>query len=201
MKNPDGSAFQGTPEQFVQQKSSNFKKAFPQGSKISYRGDLTDLFEFKSQKDLGKESMKRKYNLNEDDVEVLDKLWNRKKDKLNTGIYTTNDYNAALKYANNNPLNVKSLYTNIRNPKASYPGESFRVIESDRNRLIQEGYDSLITPPSDFYKEGENVLFKSNQLKSAIGNNGMFDMTNPNIYKTLIPGFLGLKALQKSEEK
>ena len=29
MKNPDGSAFQGTPEQFIQQQSSWFKKAFP----------------------------------------------------------------------------------------------------------------------------------------------------------------------------
>ena len=28
MKNPDGSAFQGTPEQFIQQRSSWFKKAF-----------------------------------------------------------------------------------------------------------------------------------------------------------------------------
>src|SRR5699024_12010551 len=28
MKNPDGSAFRGTPEQFIQQQSSNFKKAF-----------------------------------------------------------------------------------------------------------------------------------------------------------------------------
>jgi hypothetical protein len=28
MKNPDGSVFQGTPEQFVQQNSQNFKNAF-----------------------------------------------------------------------------------------------------------------------------------------------------------------------------
>ena len=35
--------------------------------------------------------------------------------------------------------------------------------------------------------KGEIIPIKSNQIKSAIGNNGMFDMTNPNIYKGLIP--------------
>lgn len=38
MKNPDGSQFTGTPEQFVQQQSGNFKKAFPQNAEITYRG-------------------------------------------------------------------------------------------------------------------------------------------------------------------
>ena len=38
------------------------------------------------------------------------------------------------------------------------------------------------------------VVFPTNkQLKSAIGNNGMFDLTNPNIYKALIPA-IGLGA-------
>ena len=38
MKNPDGTDFPGTPEQFVQQNSSNFKKAFPEGYNKVYRG-------------------------------------------------------------------------------------------------------------------------------------------------------------------
>jgi hypothetical protein len=38
MKNPDGSAFEGTPEQFIQQQSSYFKKAYPQGYNEVYRG-------------------------------------------------------------------------------------------------------------------------------------------------------------------
>ena len=36
--------------------------------------------------------------------------------------------------------------------------------------------------------KGEIIPIKSNQIKSAIGNNGMFDMTNPNIYKSIIGG-------------
>jgi hypothetical protein len=35
-------------------------------------------------------------------------------------------------------------------------------------------------------------------IKSLMYNNGMFDVTNPNIYKSLIPGAIGLKALQES---
>jgi hypothetical protein len=38
MKNSDGSEFQGTPEQFVQQQSSYFKKAYPKGYDEVYRG-------------------------------------------------------------------------------------------------------------------------------------------------------------------
>lgn len=187
MKNPNGSAFQGTPVQFIQQNSENFKKAFPKGGGISYRGDLSKISEIKSQQELGKEAIKRKYNLNDDDTEALEKLWERSKDKLNSGKYTTNDYEAALSYAKGDKDRVSSLYTDIRNPKFTETGESFRVLEKDREILLSQGYDALITKPSSFYPEGENVLLKNNQIKSATGNNGMFDMTNPNIYKSVLP--------------
>lgn len=39
MKNPDGSQFKGTPEQFVQENSQNFKNAYPEGYDIAYRGE------------------------------------------------------------------------------------------------------------------------------------------------------------------
>ncbi len=38
MKNADGSEFKGTPEQFVQQNSENFKNAYPDGNEVVYRG-------------------------------------------------------------------------------------------------------------------------------------------------------------------
>ena len=38
MKNADGSVFKGTPEQFVQMKSGNFQKAYPDGYQSVYRG-------------------------------------------------------------------------------------------------------------------------------------------------------------------
>lgn len=38
MKNADGTEFTGSPEQFIQTNSENFKKAFPDGYDITYRG-------------------------------------------------------------------------------------------------------------------------------------------------------------------
>lgn len=38
MKNPDGTPFEGRPEQFVQQQSSYYKRAFPEGADKLYRG-------------------------------------------------------------------------------------------------------------------------------------------------------------------
>jgi len=42
MKNADGSDFRGSPEQFVQQRSKNFKKAFPDDADVVYRGTKSD---------------------------------------------------------------------------------------------------------------------------------------------------------------
>jgi len=38
MKNADGSAYKGSPAQFIQENSSHFKKAFPEGANKLYRG-------------------------------------------------------------------------------------------------------------------------------------------------------------------
>ena len=52
----------------------------------------------------------------------------------------------------------------------------------------------------------QNVILDPRQVKSAVGNNGMFDMTNPNIYKSLVPiigaGAYGLSnSWQPGEDK
>jgi len=60
---------------------------------------------------------------------------------------------------------------------------------SDQLRNVQN-----IRPLNDV----REVVFPTNkQLKSAIGNNGMFDMTNPNIYKALAPLLIGKKLLSE----
>lgn len=46
----------------------------------------------------------------------------------------------------------------------------------------------------------EQVTPFNNYLKSAIGNNGMFNMTNPNIYKALIPPTVGAGLLSQQEK-
>ncbi len=48
MTNSNGSPFKGTPEQFVQTQSKNFKKAYPNGYDVTYRGDLLHNPELRS---------------------------------------------------------------------------------------------------------------------------------------------------------
>ena len=51
------------------------------------------------------------------------------------------------------------------------------------------------------WNQADELVFPTNkQLKSAIGNNGMFDMNNPNIYKSVLPIGLGLGAASQIEQ-
>ena len=218
MKNPDGSPFKGSeltkkeiianPKladditnkeiaemQFVQQYSKNFKKAFGQNNKIHYRGNTVNSPIIQSQEQMGKEYIKHKFGIT--DKKRINYIFNRQKERgLNTGIYTTFDKKMATEYAGNKGI-LQELYGNMDKAKISHTGESFQVTAIDRDNILKEGYNSLLTPPVEHYPAGENVFFNSNQLKSAIGNNGMFDMTNPNIYKSILPyiGYTGAGAL------
>jgi hypothetical protein len=54
----------------------------------------------------------------------------------------------------------------------------------------------------DYLRVGDNQVTPfSNYPKSAIGNNGMFDMTNPNIYKSILPAATGLGAASQLDKK
>ena len=61
--------------------------------------------------------------------------------------------------------------------------------------ILRDQFNEVL-PDVDFLSFSEGTLkpqvtpFHKARIKSAIGNNGMFDMTNPNIYKGLIPAFL-----------
>ncbi|HPG58983.1 MAG TPA: hypothetical protein PKW98_14280, partial [Candidatus Wallbacteria bacterium] len=58
---------------------------------------------------------------------------------------------------------------------------------------LQKGYDFYKVSPDEY------VVPFTNYPKSAVGNNGMFDMTNPNIYKTIIGGAIGAKVLTSNK--
>jgi hypothetical protein len=219
MKNPDGSAFKGTPEQFVQQNSENFKKAFPNpvldeagNIQLNYHGTP-----YKLKDDVFKEHL------------AEGKLYGH-------GLYTTPKKDYALSYAkkrnNNSPdQTIYELYQNANkkqeltsvmekaderlknflkeNPKGSKDfNKKFDAFIKQEDNLFEKYYD-----PNDFkLKQGfdyfkpndlEQVVPYSNYPKSAIGNNGMFDMSNPNIYKGIVPlgvGLFGAKALEQQKE-
>ena len=182
MKNPDGSPFQGTPEQFVQQNSENFKKAFPDYyGKLLYHGspnkfDNFDEFKFGTGNDDG---------------------------FYGKGIYTSPDRYVAKSYSYKNMFDPNSkqgeiyeLYVNSKNPGFVYKNNE-RVMPSgtakDFARGINNDIDKFNYDLLDVKKPGnhhEVVIPFNNTVKSAIGNNGMFDMTNPNIYKSILP-FVG----------
>ena len=249
MKNPDGSTFQGTPEQFVQQQSQNFKNAF--GNPV-----LDDAGNVQ-------------YNYH-GSPNVIDNFDKSKffSGKFGKGVYTSADKEAILKsYANPDKSRVKKigeitgtnsqdahlyeLYLNSNNKKViddiidvpynikdygkaleDYPSrqELYNKYSSQvkENSWIKtdEDFDkflsyigetprekaNLVMPEVDFLRINDTPLKEqvtpfSNYPKSAIGNNGMFDMTNPNIYKSVLPyagytgaGTLTYKALQGQEE-
>src|SRR5699024_218602 len=74
----------------------------------------------------------------------------------------------------------------------------------DAETLWKNKYDGVMVSPEHKFN-AEYVVGQPNQIKSAVGNNGMFDMSNPNIYKALVPligaGAAGATMLSKPEEE
>lgn len=100
----------------------------------------------------------------------------------------------AAPYGNSNGANVMPVYLSAKKPLEWRLGsEASRTIQAKRNELnakefaawVQsQGYDSIhITSPDIGSVKGEDqwVVFRPEQIKSAIGNNGNFDPQNPDI--------------------
>ena len=178
MKNPDGTDFPGLPEQFVQQNSKNFKKAFG-NTQVLVNGrpqilthNSPDRF---TEFNLDKISNGR---LSGDGIYTFEenKMWNGIPEHLKKHVRYPAKTNQ-IKYGNIE----YNLYGNSTNPRIG-KGQ-FDDITKDE---IIDGYTSTKVVDNI---NGKNIHVFPNprQLKSAIGNNGMFDMTNPNIYKGIIP--------------
>lgn len=216
MKNPDGSVFQGTPEQFVQQNSENFKKAFGNSKLVNPDGSPTIQYHGSAKKfDTFDES---KFQLGDSGYSGV-------------GIYTTPSKSTAQSYAMSSSKfhsgkiepTVYELYGQANNPISS----SLLIKENKGRDLFnfhrKNNWKGELTPEESLmefdaaiadqlpnverirpWNDAREIVFPSNkQLKSAIGNNGMFDMTNPNIYKSIVgalaTGTLGKKAMRKKE--
>ena len=72
------------------------------------------------------------------------------------------------------------------------------------NNTIRDQFKEVL-PDVDFLSFNEGSLkpqvtpFHKARIKSAVGNNGMFNMTNPNIYKALVPATAGVGVLSQQE--
>ena len=197
MKNVDGSPFQGMPEQFVQQQSKNFKKAFPNVYKQNDK--VTPLIHHSEAKFKAFDESKRLSGVG--------------MQKRGPGIYTipkpyfdryvTKDIGQLM-----NPTSPKKvmigfgdhrydLYANT--PLGEFPLKG--IYREPYLGVFPEKAPISRFPPktrtyNTHYKTDPYavVVPYSNTMKSAVGNDGMFNMANPDIYKALLPFIMGTGA-------
>tara|TARA_R110001599_G_scaffold320144_3_gene530113 strand:- start:4162 stop:8124 length:3963 start_codon:yes stop_codon:yes gene_type:complete len=223
MKNADGSPFAGRPEQFIQIRSGNFQKAFPNAvlddagnPLINYHGSGSKFNAFDESKFYSGQYGKGIYT--SPDRETILKSYadpskNRTKriaGKSGTDSPTQNLYEL---YINSkNPLTTDDII-NFRNfgkkiddlpSLADWKASDFgkKILNSEKYLKTDDDIisfirmqtpskpvkESFIDQGGDFLRAIDSSLQEGvtpfwNQMKSVIGNNGMFDMTNPNIYK------------------
>jgi len=213
MKNPDGSEFQGTPEQFVQQNSENFKKAFPEGSDRVYRGGNNENFSndrghpivFTADKETARNYVGSvspftgDYELASPDAIGGRVLFDMYHPKNNSNLIINNQ-GKSWREISRNHFGENSPVRDLHNTKGDFTSTddiAKWMVANDKNSVrlnnIFDSYDAKFVDIVN-HKQG-------NYLKSATSNNGMFDMTNPNIYKALVPGVIGLGAASQIDKK
>ena len=183
MNNSDGSAFDGTPEQFIQQNSENFKKAFP--DPIKENGRIIQLLH---------------HSKNNFD------FFDESKNLTGTGLAL----NGKGVYTIPKPFYDKRVAKNLKELMDDSSGKSVLIdygdvrydLYSNSNNITRHSHRNRInvTPETKYEDIFTVVSPYTNRLKSAIGNNGMFDMTNPNIYKGIIPA-IGTYGLTRNKKE
>jgi len=250
MKNSDGSPFKGTPEQFVQGQSENFKKAFPQGYDKVFRGDRThyEAIRGKGEEFYGKpiftttdkklaEGFAYKehttspyYNPKIETIEQkLQRMYGPdmtvekfriEHPEVAGRILETNDgglYELAIpKTKNELSFNASNrLHHSLSNPEVynklikegiiPHKRPELGIFDSDDiGKFIEKkGLDRATIKNVDEGVIGDVIIHNQRPgqyVKSLRGNNGMFDMNNPNIYKALIPA-VGVAGIAGASQK
>jgi len=190
MKNPDGSAFMGTSEQFVQQNSGNFKKFFTDSKIINGTGSPKVVHHG------GRKGIETFIAPGDEGFAINKGMNSATKDY---GIYFAGDKGIAKRYLRGHSKDDRQLYEaylNIKNPyRSSFMQNNFSLskksfkptrISKDNIQAIGDSDGTIWRPPY-----GEYTVLKPEQIKSAVGNNGMFNANSANIYKVLIPAILG----------
>ena len=247
MKNTDGSPFQGTPEQFVQQNSENFKKAFPEGTTTGYRGAHQNIDDFANRNRNDYATFLTDNKKNAESYATSDGL---SKNYYHPDIDVSNEWKDGvyqLGFQQNAPKVIgeaggrkwrlldydeniaKNIGNNAKQHNEFLKENQFRNTYQDvetasqydpsKNYLSTDNYATYVKGNKEAVAQINNVKdqmgFATNvptntvyaidanrvPLKSLRYNNGMFDMTNPNIYKSLLPVGLGTAAALSQEKK
>lgn len=251
MKNPDGSPFvlpdgkagqhwtftKGTPEQFVQMQSQNFKKAYPEGFDAWYTGRMKDPTEqfplfaelypegrsifggdyhvatrYASTQPEGYDTFKR--ITTEFKPKEITKFTDADQTAKAHGLISPKTSNSFLFNARKQgwreipvgsdtgitpmwegqPIENfrESLKTTFKNPKTGIDETGYKVKSDDiaehleKNNMDYATIEDVVDGSVADYVRIHN-LKSGNYPKSLWGNNGMFDLSNPNIYKAIIP--------------
>ena len=75
--------------------------------------------------------------------------------------------------------NVVAAYLNMENPYRWKQGDPEPDAKGFREQLMKQGYDGIIAPSN--IGDYDYIVFNPTQIKSAIGNAGTFDPSNPSI--------------------
>ena len=84
---------------------------------------------------------------------------------------------------------VTPVHLNLKNPKIFTTDDDYEkyIMEGalDAPHWIKQGYDGVVYAPNGNFKDPDAyfVAFEPTQIKSAIGNQGTYDTTNPDITK------------------
>lgn len=140
------------------------------------------------------------YHGTADDITQFQHGHSNKKDAgwLGKGFYFTNNKSLANSYSmlkRGNNENVMPIHLSLKNPfqanmehknaikQKLFSGDQFAPSDFTDN-LIAKGHDGVILNYGDREGTKEYVVFNPTQIKSAIGNNGDYDPTHPDITKS-----------------
>lgn len=191
LKNPDGSDFTGDPREWVVKQSKKFKEAFDDKYKEGYTG-MRNPYDPNSTLDTYLASRDRAYTYTQNKKEI------RKKGdsgvaKLvvpETDTYTVdafgNDWLHLTDKSINpyNFTNTNQIVSNIQTPTIS-----FKNIRDDGPFGVRD------------VAEDQFVIKANTPRKSVLYNNGDFDLSNPDIFKTTIAPYIGYKLYNKANRE
>jgi len=229
MKNADGTPFDGTPEEFVYVNSSNFKKNFPNGAETIYKGvgaqgritkmRSTDeehvLPFFAGDKNIGKQFTSKYHTDKSPYISHNNTKFNPEANAEVHKFYYPKDVDPIVIDAN------KGHWGGFKLPENAISGdEKYQLLkEALKGNANTASLQQYVKDNNLSYITIKNLIEKGNSTlgtvyiinpkmgrfaKSAIGNNGMIDMSNPNIYKGLIPaigaGYVGSQLYNQQQE-
>lgn len=197
MKNADGSEFQGTPEQFIQQNSSNFKKSFGKSKVLDKNGNV-QIAKHTTRKKFDEFDMSKFGSSTDEGFYGKGMYFHPKSNEF--GLYGDNEIQAY--------LNIQKPASKDVIPFFGRTGRGKKALNTEyhNNEDLWKGkYDGVIADPKTLernymdFNDTEYITNIPSNIKSAVGNNGMFNMTNPNIYKALVPATAGVGVLSQQE--